>query len=333
MKSLAQLLPPGSERSDLITSESPYTKHSPRITSHVHIETPRDLLWKGSKLPNYEFHEANYQPLVKKNRKDGKKYFLHQSRALSTLNHFNFEGTISGAFRVATLNVELFKQGPEKIAQQITLLQEIRPNHLAKHLAPLGMLYPYQAHCSARRPNGNVGNAIISKRPLENIRTHQLQESYRIFDRCIVQATIGFRSLKEKMTVFTTHLPFGNEREAKRLKHLHQLHELIRTEQIRGRHVVLGGDFNMDLEHSNWVFPGLYDTFERFKKREHHTQWRGRRIDFIFVSNEYQTLRAGSWYSDMSDHWAQLADLKFNLIPEKKGKSYKNSHSLQLLAP
>ena len=264
---------------------------------------------------------ANYRR-KKQEKKEGKINFALENEHKSHLNE-RFSVHPANGYRVVTFNIEAMKKPDYVIATllqtqaDIIVLQEIKRSHFPM-MEALFTEYPNRQHCLALRPNGYVGNMILSKFRIANFFTEQLDDKMGGFlKRCYVMVTIQHPASMQPITVFGTHLRFGTD-DKSQIKRLEELNIILQAAAKVNHHdTIITGDFNMDL--SNRQLIRFVDAFKIAKEKYEvqNTQWRGHRIDFILVRPNMNVLKAGNWFTGASDHLPQVADIAF---PPREGR-------------
>ncbi|MFZ5351904.1 MAG: endonuclease/exonuclease/phosphatase family protein [Bacillota bacterium] len=196
----------------------------------------------------------------------------------------------------------------ENSGADIIALQEVERNSIrtmfkdqVKFLADkLSMYYAYGKSLSIL--NGQYGNAVLSRYPIEEYEVIQLP--YKDERRTVLKASIAVGDYK--LAVFNTHLGLSN---SERDEQLVILREIIKNESMP---FLLMGDFNTNLEDLN-VFEGIARDSAGFTNVKPDNTFESEelnaRIDYIFVSegivpHDYQTIK-----SDASDHYPVICKI------------------------
>lgn len=149
--------------------------------------------------------------------------------------------------------------------------------------------------------NGQYGNAILSKYPIEEYKVSKLPSSGE--RRTVLRAALNING--ERVAMYSTHLGLGQDERAL------QLQEITR---IIGedKNCILAGDFNstadkLGLLAESHIDSGYYtgnDT-ATFK-----AEGLNGRIDYIFVSKDFEVKNYEVLESDASDHNPVISTLK-----------------------
>lgn len=230
----------------------------------------------------------------------------------------------SGTTIDGRLDLELTASVIEKADVDIAGLQEVDQNFSersdfvdqVKWLAQrLDMHIAYGPNVTEASPNterqvGAYGNAILSRYPIKSSQNHMLEKingGPESEQRGLLEVAIEIEGTT--IAFFSTHLSLKEKQLA------HNIDELLQI--IRGKEVpvILTGDFNADpdyppmmkiTEELESVFGMDQSHPVTYKKEGDH----GKKIDFIFCSDDWDVLSAETIETEASDHKPVLASVK-----------------------
>lgn len=194
-------------------------------------------------------------------------------------------------------------------------MKEEVPDYLGKKL---GM----HAYFASARTNGKYlfGNAILSKYPIKNAKTVMIPDAMpEIERRCVLVAEIDVCG---GITVLVTHFGLAPEEHIQAVKTVLELVEEAKTP------VIFMGDLNImpDNEILKPLFDKLTDTaggsLQPYTWPSAFTEYTGvseekygmnkqRKVDYIFTTEQFKTLRSDIHPSLASDHVPFFAELEF----------------------
>lgn len=177
------------------------------------------------------------------------------------------------------------------------------------------MGYNYRAHCQTFRISvlGSLANVIYSTLPITSNQAHYVNDPYG--NRCIVEAKIADGG--HKLVVFGTHLTNGGSNAPYRVSQINTLNALSKERKSQGWNMqAVLGDLNEVRQGVAQPTAGIFVDSIDAANSPHppSTQWRGRRIDYVLLSNELaarQVKNAQVVHSDGSDHIPIMADVSF----------------------
>lgn len=149
--------------------------------------------------------------------------------------------------------------------------------------------------------NGQFGNAILSKYPIEEYQVIELPSVGE--RRTLLRATLNMNG--KRISFYNTHLGLKqSEREA-------QVGEVMR--RIGDKDFVLAGDFNTTLDKLGAVTNSCKDSASfgnNTGKATFEKESFGERIDYIFTSKNFRIKKYDVLKSDASDHYPVISTLK-----------------------
>lgn len=150
--------------------------------------------------------------------------------------------------------------------------------------------------------NGQYGNAILSKYPIEEYEVKELPSKGE--QRTILRAGLNING--KKLPVYSTHL--GLKQSERDL----QLAEIIRI--IGGeKDFILAGDFNTSVDKLG-VIAGVYNDCAEYddgSKPTFENDGLSERIDYIFTSKSFEVKEYDVPVSEASDHYPVVTALKY----------------------
>ncbi|HYE83474.1 MAG TPA: endonuclease/exonuclease/phosphatase family protein [Clostridia bacterium] len=152
--------------------------------------------------------------------------------------------------------------------------------------------------------NGQYGNAILSIYPIEEYEVSKLpSEGER---RTLLKAGLDIDG--NKISVYNTHLGLNESERAM------QIEEIIK---ITGddKYFLLAGDFNMRSDKLAMIYKSLTDcaSFEDGEEKvTFESEGLSERIDYIFVSKEFEIKEFDVIHTDASDHYPVISKIKLN---------------------
>lgn len=167
----------------------------------------------------------------------------------------------------------------------------------------LSMYYVYGK--SINILNGQYGNAVLSKYPIENYRFEQLPSIGE--NRTMLQADLNING--KRFVIYTTHL--GLDR-AERKAQFEKINELIQNTESPH---MLTGDFNGTSEELSVLNSKYIDSAVQFKAQEVSTfknDTKGSRIDYMLLSDKLKLLDYAVLQSDASDHFPVMSTIEVN---------------------
>lgn len=182
-------------------------------------------------------------------------------------------------------------------------IQEINENYIRGYqVTKLQQELNYQVHFRSHVTigDGGYGIATFSRYPFIN-RIHVLLPSTKE-QRGLLDTTVLINTCK--VHIINTHLSLSSPERAKQLMKIKEYINLLEDPFI------LLGDFNASIEEIDDL---LIDTAKRTKKEHLPTMMLyKKRIDYIFVSKEFEVLNYNVFPVKMSDHYPVVADLILN---------------------
>lgn len=193
-------------------------------------------------------------------------------------------------------------------------IEEDVPEYLGKKLG----MYAYFAPAITRNSYG-YGNALLSKYPIKSVKNVKIPEvSPNIENRCVLVAEID---VCNGITVLVTHFGLSPEEHRQGVKTVLALIEESKTP------VIFMGDLNImpDNEILKPLFERLSDTangslqpytwpsaFTRHTgaTEKEYDMDRQRKVDYIFTTQHFKTLKSDIHFSLASDHLPFVADLE-----------------------
>lgn len=165
-----------------------------------------------------------------------------------------------------------------------------------------------------RWPRQAYGNAILSRHPIKSYHNHLLEKlelDVESEQRGLLEATIEIRG--KRISFFNTHLSLKEEQLE------HNVKELLEIIRLKEGPTILTGDFNANPDNPHMIkieeeLNNIFGTTAMhpatYKKRGEH----GKKIDFIFCSEQWRVVHAITIETEASDHRPIFAVLQ--LPPE-----------------
>lgn len=205
------------------------------------------------------------------------------------------------------------------VGADVVLLQEVHGRHDGheKRVAhwPTAPHYEFLADSvwsdfaygrNAVYPDGDHGNAVLSKFPIVQWDNHDVSQEHSIERRGMLHCALQLPGRLERLHVFCVHLGL---RERDRQRQVQRLLELIRLRVPSEAPLVIGGDFNdwRHLAHRKLLAFGLQEVNQTAQGRVARTfpaRWPVLPLDRIYVRN----LQQQSPLPLPKRPWAQLSD-------------------------
>jgi endonuclease/exonuclease/phosphatase family metal-dependent hydrolase len=150
--------------------------------------------------------------------------------------------------------------------------------------------------------NGQYGNAILSKYPIEEYEVRELPSKGEM--RTLLKAALNVYG--NRISFYNTHLGLNQiERDG-------QVEEIIR---IIGddKNVILAGDFNAKVDKLTAITANYVDCASpknNGSKATYETEGLSERIDYIFASKAFEVETYDVPISDASDHYPVVSIIK-----------------------
>lgn len=219
-------------------------------------------------------------------------YNIH--RGINKDNELNLDGIVdtiksSGAEIIALQEVERFSVRT-KFQDQIGYIAD-----------KLSMRYVYGK--SVNILNGQFGNAILSKYPIEEYQVRELPSERE--NRTLLSAKLNV--LGNRISIYNTHLGLKQSERDKQIK------EIVR---ITGddNNFILAGDFNEKVDKLGAITKKLRDcaSYENNESKvTFENEGLSERIDYIFASKGFDIKGYDVPKSDASDHYPAVSIIKF----------------------
>lgn len=153
--------------------------------------------------------------------------------------------------------------------------------------------------------NGQYGNAILSKFPIEEYEVKQLPSEHE--NRTLLKTVLNIYG--SRVSVCNTHLGL------KKSERDNQITEIMNITADEER-LILAGDFNSNVDKLGAVTEKLRDSAEYDKKKYKTPTFESKgiteRIDYIFVSEEFRLKGYKVLESEASDHNPVISILKLS---------------------
>ena len=226
---------------------------------------------------------------------------LNIHSAIDWQNHFNLEGL---AKLINDLNPDVVGlQEVDRFWSSVSQFQDI-PGELALRTKMFAAF-----SVSRERNNGFFGNLVLSKYPILQMWTEDMPGSLE--RRSFIYAQINLKG--SKINFLTTHLGLS---VSDRLEQVNAMFECIR--EIKGP-LIISGDLNGDA--TDPAVKLLLENFTELQDSSHFKgqgTFRGRngvigpKIDYIFVSPEFEPVNFQIIDSYISDHLPVMAEIRLH---------------------
>ncbi len=153
--------------------------------------------------------------------------------------------------------------------------------------------------------NGQYGNAILSRYPIEEYKVFELP--YEKERRTLIRALINVNGYK--LYAYSTHLGLNASERERQFEAIKRIIEDSEFDHI------LMGDFNSSADKLTSIYDILTDTAKNPEEAEVYTfesEKYSERIDYIFLSSNLLPLSYRVIKSDASDHYPVIAEIQAN---------------------
>lgn len=161
-------------------------------------------------------------------------------------------------------------------------------------------------------PKYDLGNAILSKFKISKEVCHLLSglDLYKKDSGTEPRGAVEIELTVDgkKLTIINTHLAYSKNHRSSKIRDI-QLNNLLSNQTIQqSNHLILMGDFN-SLPESEEI-KKVERVLVNADKNPTQPTWKGKRIDYIFVSPNIKVKSFKVLKSDASDHFPILAEIK-----------------------